>query len=158
VHNKNPLFKTHLGYKVMQQKPKMDFEDWFFVAHDFVFGNKNPPSKPTWYTKSCHKKSKMDFEDGFLFVAHDFAFGNKMPIFENPSGIQNYGFLKYGFLLHTILYLTLLKMGFCCSCRINGDVPTLHLHAFSQNVQDLLLHCHGGHMILKASCSKRPNL
>jgi hypothetical protein len=67
--------------------------------------------------------------------------------------------LKYGFLLHTILYLTLLKTGFCCSCRINGDIPTLlHLHAFSQNVQELLFHCHGGHMILKVSCSKRPNL
>jgi hypothetical protein len=76
----------------MQQKPKMDFEDGFFLAHDFVFGNKNPPSKPTWDTKSCHKKPKMDFENGFLFVAHDFAFGNKKPIFKNPSGIQNYGF------------------------------------------------------------------
>jgi hypothetical protein len=76
----------------MQQKPKMDFEDGFFVAYDFVFGNKNSPSKATWYTKSCHKKPKMDFEDGFLFVAHDFAFGNKKPIFKNPSGLQNYGF------------------------------------------------------------------
>jgi hypothetical protein len=92
MHNKNPLFKTHLGYKIMQQKPKMDFENGFFVAHDFVFGNKNSPSKPTWNTKSCHKKPKMDFGDVFLFVAHDFAFGNKKPIFKNPSGIQNYGF------------------------------------------------------------------
>jgi hypothetical protein len=110
VHNKNLLFKTHLGYKIMptknprwilkmgfllhtisylatknspskptwytkscHKKPEMDFEDGFFVAHNFVFGNKNPPSKPTWYTKSCHKKPKMDFEVR-VFVAHNFVF------------------------------------------------------------------------------------
>jgi hypothetical protein len=86
---KNPLFKTHLGYKIMQQKPKMDFEDGFFVAHNFVFGNKHPPSKPIWDTRSCHKNPRWILKMGFCLLH---TFGNKKPIFKNLSGIQNYGF------------------------------------------------------------------
>jgi hypothetical protein len=84
----------------MQQKPKMDFEDGFFVTHDFVFGNKNPPGiqnhatkNPRWIlkmgfcllhiilhlaTKSPSSKTHlgykiMDFEVR-VFVAHNFVF------------------------------------------------------------------------------------